>query len=342
MNDIWNYLKESDKPIALYGTGNGADKIIAKLECDGTWCKVKGIFASSGFVRDRFFHGIKVESYDSVKERLGEMIVLVCFGSSLPEVLEFIDKIYKENELYAPQVPVYGTDIFDLKFYEDNRAQIEKARELMADDLSRLTFDNTIKYYLTGDIKYLKECECLTKDEYSLTVIGDCSTYLDLGAYNGDTVKEYRSVFPGISKVIAVEPDMKNYKKLSENITDARLVNALISDTNGITHINLGKGRGVHEQNKGTKIMSHTVDNIMNGEPVHLIKYDVEGNEHKALEGSAETIRNNKPVLHVACYHRSEDLFDLPLLITKIRPDYKIYLRHRPHLLNWDTQFICM
>lgn len=335
-------MKECDKPIAIYGTGNGADKIIAKLESDGSWCKVKGIFASSGFVRDRYFHGIKVESYDSVKERLGDMIILVCFGSSLPEVLEFIEKISNENELYAPQVPVYGTDIFDLGFYEDHKSLIDEARDLMADDLSRLTFDNTVKYYLSGDIRYLKECECLPKDEYSLTRIRDGSTYLDLGAYNGDTVKEYRSIFPGIKDVIAVEPDIKNFKKLSENITDAKLINALISDTSGITHINLGKGRGVHEQNKGTEIMSYTVDGIINGGAVHLIKYDVEGNEHKALEGSVNTIRENKPVLHVACYHRSEDIFDLPLLITKIRPDYRIYLRHRPHLLNWDTQFVCL
>ena len=37
MTDLWDYLKETDKPIALYGTGNGADKIIAKLEEDGNF-----------------------------------------------------------------------------------------------------------------------------------------------------------------------------------------------------------------------------------------------------------------------------------------------------------------
>ena len=29
--DLWQYLAESDKPIVMYGMGNGADKILAEL-----------------------------------------------------------------------------------------------------------------------------------------------------------------------------------------------------------------------------------------------------------------------------------------------------------------------
>ena len=345
MTDLWDYLKETDKPIALYGTGNGADKIIAKLEEDGTFDKVKGIFASSGFVRDRCFHGIKVESYEAVKDRIGDMIVLLCFGSSLPEVVANVDRIAGENELYAPQVPVYGTDIFDEAFYRANRDMIEEARSLMADDLSRKTFDNTVAYYLSGDIKLLKSCEVITSEEYSLTSVPDGSCYVDLGAYTGDTVIEYTGTFPEITEVIAAEPDRKNYMKLISNtqhMDNVTCLNVLISDVSGDTHINLGKGRGVHEQSSGTVIRSETVDSIVNGKKADLIKYDVEGNELKALKGSEKTIKGYKPVLHVACYHRSEDVFELPLYITSLRDDYKIYMRHGPHLLNWDTQFICV
>jgi len=342
MKDLWTYLRDTDKPVALYGTGNGADKIIARLQKDGTWDKVQGIFASPGFVRNRTFQGHKVESYEDVRKRLGNMIILLCFGSSLPEVTEFVHKISAENELYAPAVPVYGDDVFDAKYYDEHEDEIACAREIMADDLSRITFDNTVRYYLSGDIRYLEECAVPPEDEYKLTSVGDNSTYVDLGAYTGDTVAEYRRVFPHISRVIAVEPDAKNYRKLCDNTECAELINALISDADGITHINLGKGRGVHEQDNGTMIRSVTVDGILNGSPAHLIKYDVEGNELKALRGSEKTIIQYKPVLHVACYHRSEDIYGLPIFINSMRNDYRIFLRHRPHLLNWDTQFICV
>ena len=53
MTDIWTKLKTEKKPILLYGTGNGADKILD--ECEKTGIKISGVFASSGFVRERYF-----------------------------------------------------------------------------------------------------------------------------------------------------------------------------------------------------------------------------------------------------------------------------------------------
>ena len=345
MTDLWQHLKETDKPIALYGTGNGADKIIARMEQDGSFDKVKGIFASSGFVRDRYFHEIKVESYEAVKERLGDMIVLLCFGSSLPEVMEYAGRIASENEFYAPAVPVYGDEIFDMAYYEKHLDKIEEACSLMADNLSVTTFRNTVSYFLTGDIKYLQECETTEDEEFDLTPADNIKSYLDLGAYNGDTALQYSHIFPAISNITAVEPDIKNYAKLVSNTEDlgnVKCFNYLISDESGITHINLGKGRGVHEQKSGKEIESITVDDLLAGSPVDLIKYDVEGNEFKALTGSANTIREYKPLLHIACYHKSSDIYEIPLLVKSLRKDYRIYMRHRRHLINWDTQFVCV
>ena len=333
------------KPIVLYGTGNGADKIVDRLIEDGTWGKVKGIFASSGFVRDRYFRGIKVESYEAVKSRLGDMIVLLCFGSSLPDVISNVERIASENELYAPQVPVYGSGIFDLEYYNCHKQELDDACSLMADEQSVRTFKNTVDYFLSGDIKLLKECEATADDEYRLTHIGENALYLDLGAFTGDTVLEYKKVFPSISSVIAVEPDMRNYRKLCENtsgIDGITCINSLITDTCGIAHINQGKGRGVHEQKTGTDITCTTIDSIIDGRKTAIIKFDVEGNELKALKGAVNTISDQKPVLHIACYHRSSDLFEIPLFVSSIRNDYRIYMRHRKHLLNWDTQFICI
>ena len=61
MTDLWQKLKEADRPIVLYGTGDGADKIINVLEGKGiNW---DGVFASDGFVRSREFRGRPVISY---------------------------------------------------------------------------------------------------------------------------------------------------------------------------------------------------------------------------------------------------------------------------------------
>ena len=80
MKDLWTYLKTATKPIVLYGMGNGADKIISVLNRYDI--KISGVFASDGFVRKKVFHGFNVTDYKTAKDTFGDMIVLVCFGSS--------------------------------------------------------------------------------------------------------------------------------------------------------------------------------------------------------------------------------------------------------------------
>ena len=96
MKDLWTVLKETDKPIVLYGMGNGADKIISVLNRYDI--KISGVFASDGFVRPKVFHGFAVTDYKTAKETFGDMVVLVCFGSSLPDVIANIKRIAEEQK----------------------------------------------------------------------------------------------------------------------------------------------------------------------------------------------------------------------------------------------------
>ena len=91
--DLWHYLANTDKSIVMYGMGNGADKILAVCERYGI--EVLDFFASDGFVRGHSFHGKTVLSYSAVKEKYGaeNIIALLSFGSSLPDVLELFKKV---------------------------------------------------------------------------------------------------------------------------------------------------------------------------------------------------------------------------------------------------------
>lgn len=361
---IWEYLQTQDRPIVLYGTGNGADKILDQLLAHNI--TVAGVFASSDFVRDRSFRGFKVETYEALRTRLGHMIVLVCFGTSRPEVLANIDRIANECEVLAPDVPVYGSQLFDRNFYLAHEEELRQVYDLLSDDLSRQTFASVIDYKLTGDYRLLRPCEQPLDDNCGLLLdsIYSDGCFVDLGAYTGDTVEYYSSCFPcDISEVIAVEPDARNFRKLQNTagrlMTTPRMipgstpfpetplsiscVRALISDHDGTVSIDRNKGRGVHEradQEGMESIQATTLVTLLQDRKASFIKMDVEGNELLALLGGREIITRDKPALIVSCYHRSEDLFTLPLLLKELVPDYKIYMRHHPHLLCWDTEFI--
>ena len=124
--------------------GNGADKILSICEQRGI--EISDFFASDGFVRGHEFHGKRVLSYSEAKEKYGaeNMIVLLSFASSLPDVLANIYRIADECELYAPDVPVCGTNLFDGVFYERNEERIEAVESLLADEKSKEVYRSVI------------------------------------------------------------------------------------------------------------------------------------------------------------------------------------------------------
>ena len=135
--DLWSYLSSTEKTVVMYGMGNGADKILSV--CDAHGITISDFFASDGFVRGHSFHGKTVLSYSAVKEKYGSenIIILLSFGSSLPDVLDLFYKVDAECELYAPDVPVCGGGLFDLDFYRTHKDEIEKVYTLLADEESR-------------------------------------------------------------------------------------------------------------------------------------------------------------------------------------------------------------
>ncbi len=341
--DIWEKLKSEKRPIVLYGTGNGADKIIDILERENI--KISGIFSSSAFVRDRVFRGYKVTSYEVCKELFPEMLILMCFGSSRIDVIENIKVMMQKNELIAPEVPVYGDYIFNEAFYEEHKTELAEVRNALYDEKSKYTFDKLISYKLTGNISYLFEAE---HEKHDIVEKNSSFQYIDLGAYNGDTVTEFNSLYT-LDKIIAVEPDKRNFRKLRENtgcLKNISFYNALISDNNSIVFLDNNKGRGAHESSDGKlEIQALTVDSIAEKEKLSLkeqllIKFDVEGNEFKAIEGASKTIKKYTPIMFISCYHRSEDYFTIPFKVLSINSNYKLYMRHYKGIPAWETEYI--
>jgi len=341
MKDLWNYLKEAQKPILLYGMGNGADKIISV--CDRYRIQISGVFASDGFVRKKTFHGFKVTDYNTAKENFDDMIVLVCFGSALPEVLGNIRRIASEQELYAPDVPVYGDVLFNMEYVLDNRERLENVYNILADEQSKKVFENAVMYKLTGKIDYLFECETPISEVYSSVLkLQNDETYFDLGAYRGDTVAEFLSNTDGYKQIVAVEPDKKTYNKLclaTQNLKNISNINACVGDTDGETFFDMLSSRGSSAGKGSDVISSVTIDTLSRNYAPTYIKMDIEGAEIAALAGGKQTISKHKPKMQIAAYHRGEDLIAVPQAVLKINGDYKIYLRHFPCLPCWDMSY---
>lgn len=339
---MWDHLKNTEKPIVLYGTGNGAEKIAAVLKERGI--RISGVFASDDFVRSKTFEGLPVTNYGTAKESFGDMIILVCFGTDRPELIKHIAELSEEQELYCPDVPVFGGGLFDKEYKEAHDGELSFVRSRLADEQSRRVFDSVIEYKLCGRPKLLFGCESPEIDAWKLLDLKKDESYLDLGAYTGDTISSFIEAAGSYGNIYAFEPDARNFRKLSENtagLSNCNLYNIAVSDKKETVRFLKNAGRG--SSAKGGKeifIDADSVDNVLKDRTVSVIKFDVEGEEKKAISGAKHVIKRDHPKMMIAAYHRTEDLFAIPMQVLDIDSSYKLYLRHSPCLPAWEINYM--
>lgn len=339
MVDIWNALQTEKRPILIYGTGNGADKIIDELNRLGI--VISGIFASSGFVRSRSFRGFQVISLEEAEERFGDFVALLSFGSNRPEVLENIRYLAKKHHLCAPEVPVCDCEIFNLEYAKKHADELYKAFSLLCDEQSKKVFEQTTLFKLDGDIGRLFSCETPEDEAFdNILKLKSGDSFLDLGAYNGDTVLDFAKRVGNVGHITAVEPDPKSFAKLTRNTSEIDLVriNAAISDVCGTIPFSFKSSRG-SVVGGNERIPAVSIDYLCADRRFDYIKFDVEGKELDAIVGGENTIKKDRPKMLISAYHKSDDYFSIPLKINKINPEYKIYMRHYPYIPAWDTNF---
>lgn len=343
LKSSWETLKDLGLPVLVYGMGDGCVKLLRQFEAFGI--KESGIFASDEFVRGHSFMGHKVLTLSQAEEQFGEFAIAVAFGAGYKSLMDKLDDISKRHKLLLPDTAVVGGEPFTKEYLKENAADAAKVWELLADEQSRLVFENVLAYKITGELHYLRDCESSPEEAYRTIVKPEnCRTYVDLGAYNGDTVREYIQNGGRDSGIIAVEPDTGNFRKLTayaSELSGCECVNAAAWNCCGEVSFTSGGGRMGRVVKSGKPVRCVTVDGLLSGKPADHIKYDVEGAESKALEGTSETIRKYFPTLCVAVYHRLEDMFALPLQIYELQPEYKFYLRHYPYYPAWETNLFC-
>ena len=337
---VWQTLRDCGKPVVLYGMGDGADKVLAAFERCGI--QPAAVMASDAFVRGQSFRGFRVQRLSAVEAQFGDFAVALCFASQLPEVMDAIRAVAARHPLTAPPVPPFGDVLFDDAFVAAHLREMQEAYALLADELSRRVYETVLRFYHTGDIALL-DGVTTGKDEAfrSVLQLSGNELYVDLGAYNGDTIDEFLHYTGGsYRKIVALEPNAGNFAKLRAHCADMPRVELWqlgAWDRNTVLRFNNKAGRSSAIAPQGVETRVAAVDSILCGTSATYVKADVEGADWETLIGMRETLRRCKPKLNFAAYHRFEDLFRLPLLITRLNPAYKIYLRHHPYIPAWDT-----
>lgn len=337
----WERLRQEKRPIFIYGMGDGAVKIMSVFQKYGI--PVSGIFASDEFVRGHSFAGFKVHKLSEIEENVDNFVIVLAFGAGYPELVQYIRKLSHKHTLYAPDVPVIGNGLFTYDYFLEHLQEFNQVYRMLADDESRRVYLNVLQYKISGNIRYLETISSQPEQIFR-TVLRPSrnETFVDLGAYTGDTVRELLNYTNQKYYMIhAVEPDKRNFKKLERYIEENNLKHikthhcvAWCKDTELPFSSKSGRQSAISPD--GERIQAVSVDGLMKGQPLTMLKLDVEGFEREALWGACQSIYQYSPKLSVSIYHRNQDIFELPLLIKKLNPKYKFYIRHRLYIPAWD------
>lgn len=161
----------------------------------------------------------------------------------------------------------------------------------------------------------------------------DNEVFVDGGCFNFGTSRILLDKCQTVKSIYAFEPDANQWLSVQDGIDRSGFVRAhflkkgLWSETAELRFAQtFGGGSNVSENGTVTVPVTSIDDSIH--EPITFIKMDIEGAELEALKGAARHISEDRPKLAICVYHKPEDIFEIPIYIKSLVPEYRLFMRH--------------
>jgi FkbM family methyltransferase len=212
---------------------------------------------------------------------------------------------------------------------------------VLEDEKSRETYIAYLKTELSGNSGYIlkvfsEEMNFFDNDIYA---IGKEENYLDVGAYNGDTIKIFVKESCGKYKnIYAVEPDGVNRKKLLTYINYEKLDNIAVSskcawNEKSILNFKCNEEQisGIDRENCAANVIqiaAEPLDSMFEyKEKISMLKINYYEGVEEAIQGAAGILKNDMPKIAITVGFNCEKIRRIPKLIKSINPEYKLFLR---------------
>jgi FkbM family methyltransferase len=216
-----------------------------------------------------------------------------------------------------------------------NATKVVKGLEIWADNTSRLEYVGQISWRMSLNPAFLSP-HCSAQETYfppDVFQLKSDEVFVDCGAFDGDSIRGFLDRTKGrFKQIIALEPDAANFARLQNSLrnlmeNDVRLIQKAVGERSEEVRFNaMGTVASVIGQGS-FEVDCVTLDELLSGPPPTFIKMDIEGGEPAALRGGAGVITKHAPVLAICLYHAQEHLWEIPLYLNKLMPDYQLFLR---------------
>jgi len=343
---ILQTLKLSRKPILVYGAGVYAYVVIKYLRALGV--EVAKIVVDAAYKKENTFLGLEVLAVEDVICDLRDFHVVI--GTSNYPVAIGRLKNFGIDDPIVIDIPDFlniPAPFMNYDFVSSNQARLETAYDLLEDDLSRQTFIAAINTKINEDTGFIKPFVQLDHLYFAQTEfpVGEDEILLDVGGYNGDSIRDFIKVTNGkFRHIVSLEPFPKLYADLLSTIRDLGIADKCSAIQAGawsqegtlpfnVTDCEIDSKVVTNPLHGGHSIVVRRIDDILGDirMDVTFIKMDINGSEYHALKGAFGTITRCKPRLAIKM-HVKEDFYRLPILLKEISPDIKLFLRQRNYM----------
>jgi FkbM family methyltransferase len=339
-------LTECKRQCVIFGAGTMGQRALSALQSMGVhplsfadnnpvlWGKsVDGIpilspeDAAELFGEDAvFFIAIRNENH-WYRETFDQLAQLGCthISSSEPIAWRFPDK-FPPFLLYSLPHNLYA-----------HAEEVARVAELWADEESIAEYVAQIQLRAFGDPSGLSRPNL--EESYILSGVfqlGPEDVFLDCGAYDGDTIRNLVDNHIQFARIEAVEADSHSFARLADFVSKldpevanrVRLHQCAIGARRGTVRFDDTGGVDSRISDEGRILIDMVpIDVMFASKHVSMIKMDIEGGEYDALIGAQQVIQRDRPILAICVYHSQEDIWRLPLLIRKLCPEHRMYLK---------------
>ena len=300
-----------------------------------------------------FFDSVRCISPEELF-RLDNPVVIPLLNNGRDEVIVEL----KKHNITWIEPQQYFFDMQDngersIEWFEKQRTKIFEVYQMLEDDESKRIYANVICNRIANKNSQIVYKELYSNGQYfnpqSVYAVEKNECFVDVGAFDGDSIAEFIN-FVGYNfhSIHAFELSKKTFEKLENRVKD------FTTDIQGKIHcynygawnidielpcgeekthtgegcsINKGKNDFLDEDEREV-IRCLPLDQLLYDEPVTLLKMDVEGAEQNALKGCKNIIQEKKPKLAICIYHNVDDLWEIPIMIKQLVPEYKLFVRH--------------
>ncbi len=336
------YLKKIEDlkkyTVFLYGAGNIGKQIYNVLNQNSI--KITAVFDKFASTNDIFEVKNPFKNHDF--ETNNSIVIVTIFNRDVNFIsikeelttLGFMD-IVSIVDIY----PIFSGFLSTCFWLSHDLSYLKKANvvyQLLEDDKSKKVFNQIVEARKTNTYDSLPFPENI-KDQYFSTDVpwSPIMDFIDLGAYDGDTIDSLIDQNIPFERIFAFEPDINNFKKLSKKVKELGINAILYPCGTYSSSVQLGfsnegtEGSKIDQSTNGYSIIQCVaLDDIFSNclnQNIYL-KMDIEGAELETLKGCLELIKKYKPKLAVCLYHKPEDIITIPLFLSELH-QYKFYIR---------------